>query len=98
MWTASVNLATTGHSSALIFGYVGQANITLSGGQVILADPGSSGELFNQSVIAGPIAQINLMVPNDPAICGATATAQAAHVGTVPVILFSNAIDMVAGL
>ncbi len=97
VWTARVDLTTTGHDLAVLFGFDGATDVTLGGGQHLLcSNQGGHGKLF-QLVRAGPIATFELAVPLDPALCGFAACTQAAHVGGLPEFALSNAEDVVLG-
>lgn len=97
-FTGTVNLATTGHSLALVLGYLSPLEFTLGGGQVILAnvaDP--AGEVLMQTLTPGPSAVFSIPVPNNLALCGITAFTQAIHIGGVTPFELSNAQDVTAG-
>lgn len=97
-WNASVDLGLTGHGFAGLVGFASPANIPLPGGQVLLTnalDPG--GELFGLPLAGGSPATFSLVVPNDPALCGTSLTAQAVHVTAVTPFALSNAVDLVVG-
>ncbi len=97
-WTASVNLATTGSNFALILARRSPFQFTLMTGQVLLVDLGSSGELLNLPVQAGPVASFNSTIPTDMAFCGFNASLQAVHIGGAATFFLSNAMDLTAGL
>ena len=95
-WNASVDLSTSGHGFAALFGYATPANLPLPGGQTLLvnaADPG--GELFGLGVAGGSTAAFVLTVPNEPRLCGISLSAQALHFGSVTPFALSNALDLV---
>lgn len=98
VFTASVDLTTSGHSLAGLIGYFSPASIPLPGGQVLLVnvfDPG--GEVFGLGLGGGNPATFSLSVPNDPSLCGASVSTQAIHVGGVTPFALSNAVDLVIG-
>jgi plastocyanin len=97
-FTATVNLNTTGHSLAVILGYLSPLELALGGGQVILANVADPvGEVLMQGVKPGPTAVFSIPVPNDPALCGITAFTQAVHIGAVSPFALSNAQDVTVG-
>ena len=95
-WTATVDLTTTGHASALLFAYDGQTSVTLGGGPVLLCASAGAGKLY-QAVQPGPLATFELAVPLDSALCGLGMSVQAAHLGGVMPFALSNALDLVLG-
>ena len=94
MWTASVDLTTTGHGSALVIGTVAPATLTLGGGQVLLI---GGPEVFELSLAPGPIATWTVMIPNDSALLGLVAYTQAGHFFGVSPFALSNAQDLCLG-
>ncbi len=97
-WTATVNLATTGHAFAQVLGYESGLDVPLSGGQTLLvnvADP--QGELLALPLLGGPLAQFQIPVPNDPALAGRCLSVQAIHALGVAPFALSNAVDLVIG-
>ena len=93
-----VDLTTTGHSSALLFGFDTPIAITLAGGQALLClDLGGNGELLGKSIQPGPTALYGLSIPNQPGLCGFTFSMQAIHLGGVVPFALSNAIDVTVG-
>lgn len=98
-FVGQVDLATTGHASALLFGFDTATEITLAGGQVLLAsDLGGAGELLRQGIQQGPLATFTIPVPNDAALCGLSVATQAAHLGGVQPLALSNAQDLTLGV
>jgi hypothetical protein len=95
-WTATVDLATTGHASALLFAFDGPTDVTLGGGQRLLCANAGAGKLY-QAVQPGPLATFELAVPMDVALCGVGLCVQAAHLGGVTPFALSNALDLVLG-
>ena len=94
----TVDLTTTGHSQAAVFGFDTSFNFTLSGGQTLLClDLGGSGELLFQAPQPGPVAAFSIPVPNNPAFCGFELCVQAIHFGGVVPFALSDAIDMTVG-
>ena len=97
-FTLTVDLTTTGHSTALLFGFDSPVSITLGGGQVLLCfDLGGNGELLGASPQPGPNALFLLPVPNDTSLCGLSLTTQAIHFGGVAPFALSSAVDVVVG-
>ena len=98
-WTTTVDLTTTGHGFALVFGFDTAVQFTLGGGQVLLAfDAFGAGELLGMSPAAGPMATVNVAVPLNPALCGKSIASQAIHYGGVFPYALSNAIDLNVGI
>jgi hypothetical protein len=98
MWTASVDLSTTGSNFALILARKDPFMFTLMTGQVLLVDLGSSNELLNLPARPGPLATFSAMIPGDMAFCGFEASLQAVHFGGAATFFLSNAVDLIAGL
>jgi len=94
----TIDLTTTGHDMALVIGFDSPFQLTLGGGQTLLClDLMGNGELINTGFFPGPIANISLPVPNDPALAGFFVSTQAIHAfGVVPFAL-SNAQDITIG-
>jgi hypothetical protein len=99
LWTASVDLTTSGHAFALVFGFDSPVSITLGGGQTLLClDLLGNGEILGQTLVAGPVANVSVLVPDDPSLCGLSVCTQAVHIGGVVPFRLSNAQDLVLGL
>ena len=97
-WTGTVDLSTTGHAFAAVFGFDTAFQFTLSGGQTLLVVDGfGSGELLGLPLQAGPTATFQVDVPLITTLCGMTVATQAAHVGGVTPFALSNAQDLVLG-
>ena len=94
---ATIDLSTTGHDQALLFGFDSPTTIGLGGGQTLLAIDGGSGEMLAQLPVAGPLAVYDIAVPNDAALCGMVVHTQAVHFGTVVPFALSNAQDLTIG-
>ena len=101
--TATVDLNTTGHTTAILIGFTDQFTFTLAGGQTLLClDLSGQGELLtgaglNPTGVAGGIASFSLAVPSSLTFNGLKICTQALHVfGVVPFDL-SNAQDWVLG-
>jgi plastocyanin len=93
-----VDLTTTGHTSALLFGFDTPIAVTLAGGQTLLClDLGGNGELLAQSIQPGPTALFGLSIPNQPSLCGFTFSMQSIHLGGVVPFALSNAVDVTVG-
>ena len=91
----TVDLSTTGHSSALVIGFDSPFWQTLGGGQTLLClDVAGGGELFNTGFHDGPLAGIDLVVPNDPALVGLRVCTQAVHAFGVTPFALTNAQDL----
>jgi hypothetical protein len=91
-----VDCGSTGHSLAILAGYVGSATIALPYGQTVLCDP-TSPEYLHFPVATGPIASFAIAVPGDVAYAGFPLVTQAAHAGTVFPFLLTNAQDLTLG-
>ena len=97
-WVATVDLATTGHTFALIFGFSNPFQFTLGGGQTLLAIDGTmSGEVLGFQPQAGPLATFMVDVPPHPIYCGTNLYTQAIHYGGVTPFALSNAVDIELG-
>ena len=95
-WTASVDLSTTGHSVAWVFGYAEPATIPLGGGQTVLVF--GTTEILGLLPSSGTVANFSAPVPADPSLCGFEIFTQAAHFGGVFPFALSNAQDLVVGI
>lgn len=94
-----VEPAESGHEMALVFGFDSPFELVLGGGQVLLCLDllGSGGELVNTGFHPGPLATIELPVPNEVALVGFAVSTQALLAfGAFPFAL-TNAIDLVIG-
>jgi len=99
LWTATVDLSTTGHSLAIIVGFDTPFQIMLGGGQTLLiVDAFNSGEFLGLPFQAGPTATFQLDIPLITAFCGFPLYTQAAHIGGVSPFALSNAMDLVVGI
>lgn len=98
-FTGVVDLSTTGHSLALLFGFSSPVNVVLGGGQTLLClDLIGAGEFLAQPFMAGPLAQFDIPVPTDLALCGFPVCTQALHFGAVSPFALSNAQDLIVGM
>lgn len=96
-WSATVDLSTTGHRTAVLFGFPNASDVTLPGGQHLLCgDPSGTGLLY-QAALPGPRATFTLPIPLDTALCGRTLSVQAAHIGGLRGFRLSNALDLTLG-
>jgi len=91
------NMAATGHTTSVVFGFGGTLDLTLGAGQRLLVDvTHPSGEMLGLSPSVTGIH--NLPIPSDLGLCGLFVSSQAIHFGgTVPFAL-SNAQDLTVGL
>lgn len=97
-FVSTVDLTTTGHSMALLFGFDSPVTVALGGGQVLLAfDLGGNGELLGAGAQPGPNALFVLPVPNNTALCNLSISTQAIHFGGVVPYALSSALDVVIG-
>ena len=93
-WTANVDLTTTGHTMAQIFGRVAPANIPLgNGAEVLIGGP----LVFKTPLLSGPLASATFPIPNDPCIVGLTVYTQAVHIFGVAPYRLTNSQDLTVG-
>ena len=95
-YTASVNVGTTGHTTAILAGYPAPLTFPLAGGQTGLVDV-TKGELLGFPVAPGPLAIIDVNIPSDVSLTGLKVYTQAAHFGVVYPFELSNAQDLTLG-
>ena len=96
-YEASIDLAgTTGHSLAVLAGYVAPMSFSLGAGQTALVDP-SGPELLGFPSAGGPVASFVVDIPSDISYLGFELFTQAAHVGGVQPFALSNAQDLFIG-
>ena len=99
--SATVDLTTTGHSFAVLFGFDTAVDVGLASGQRLLClDVGGSGEIFDGDglgPIAGPSAVFTAPVPFDLSLCNFSFCSQAIHLGGVMPFALSNAQDLTLG-
>src|SRR6185503_17750011 len=73
MLSATVDLSTTGHNFAVLFGFDTPVDVGLAAGQRLLClDLGGSGEIFDGDglgPIAGPTAVFSAPIPFDLSLC-----------------------------
>ena len=96
-WRSEVDLTTTGHTLAIVFGDVGPSTaITLGSGQILgVILVGDA--LVQLGAQPGPIARFCLPVPADPSLIGLPVTTQAIHLGGVVPFALSNAVEHIIG-
>lgn len=94
----TVDTSTTGHTHALVLGFDSPVELTLGAGQTLLGlSLLGSGEIFNTGFVEGPLATIDLAVPDAPQLVGLEVFTQAVHAfGATPFAL-SNAQDLKIG-
>ena len=92
-WTATVDLAQTGHATAILVARSLPATLPLGGGQTVLC----TGTKLDSASAPGPEAVFTNAIPNDLALCGFTLCVQAVHLGAVTPFALSNALDLVVG-
>lgn len=93
-WQGSVDLTTTGHDSAVLFGALAPALAPLPSGQtVLLAGP----LVVLSAVVTGPQAAFSLSLPLSGSLAGFVLPTQAIHFGTAPDFALSNANDLTLG-
>ena len=91
---ATVDLRTTGHASALLYGRQDQAQIAVGDGQYVLIQGGLVSELPMKS---GSVVTWRIPIPNDASILGFELSTQALHVDPVKPYALSNAVDLTLG-
>lgn len=100
-FSATVDLSTTGHAFALLFGFVTPVDLPLGGGQRLLClDLAGGGEVFTGTGLgprAGPLATFVLPTPSSLAFCNVTFSSQALHFAGVTPFALSNARDLSFG-
>ena len=96
-FVATADLSTTGHSTAVLFAFDGAVDITLGGGQHVLAADLFGHGAFYRSSQPGPLATFTFSIPVDANLCGFHISMQAIHVGGVVPFALSNAQDLVVG-
>ena len=96
---ASVNLAgTSGHTSAVVFGFDSPVQLGFAAGQILLcADLLGAGELLAAPVVGGPVANFSFPVPNDACLAGFSFCTQAIHFGGIVPFELSNSQDLTVG-
>lgn len=94
LWSASVDLTTTGHTTAQVLGTTAPTNLTLGGGQVLLV---SGPQIFLLPPQSGPLAIWLAPLPDDPSLAGFTVFTQAVHLFGVTPFALSNAQDLCLG-
>jgi hypothetical protein len=92
-WTATVDLAQTGHTNAILVARTTATTVPLGSGQAVLC---GGAKLYSASA-TGPEAVFTNAIPNDLALCGFTLCVQAAHLGGVAPFALSNALDLQVG-
>jgi hypothetical protein len=93
-WNASVDLSTTGHDFAVLFGSQFPAAFTIPGGPTLLL----GGALFQLSPpLPGPHATHALNLPLTVGFQGVVVPTQAVHFGGAPFFALSNAQDLTLG-
>lgn len=98
-WSATVDLTTTGHTLAIVFGFDGQASVALPAGQRLLCfDFSGNGEILGLAPQPGPLASFGGTVPDVLGAAGFAFSTQALHLGGTTPFALSNAQDLVLGL
>jgi len=94
----SVDLTTTGHDFALLFGFDAPFDFTLGGGQTLLClDLFGSGEILGQTTQPGPTALFSIPIPNNPSLCGFSFCMQSIQFGGAVPFALSDALDATIG-
>ena len=97
LWTATVDVSLTGDTSAIVFVSVTALELTLGGGQTLLADPSRSQVVMRLGPAAGPLASFSQLIPNDLSLEGVAVFTQALHLGGGSSFSLSNAQDLCVG-
>lgn len=97
VWTAAVDLTTTGHPFAWIAAFAAPTQLTLPGGQTLLVDTTSSVEFLRLAPQLGPLATFQLLMPSDLSLSGLPLFSQAVHLGGPQPIALGNALDLILG-
>jgi len=92
-WSGTVDLSTSGHSSAYLYAFSTQSSLVQPQGQVLLGN----GRIARVGPVAGPLALFSFAVPSSLSLCGFHLTTLALHVGAVSPFALSNAMDLVVG-
>jgi hypothetical protein len=95
--TASIDVASTGHTFGKLFGYSGPLTYTLGSRTILVDFTDVNGELLSLAPAVGPIATYDLLVPTDCAVAGFGLSTQAVHFGGGSPWVLSNAQDLVLG-
>jgi hypothetical protein len=90
---ASVDLAGSGNSAAVVFVSLSPVTVPLGSGQTLLASLDNATFLETRG---GPLATWDVRVPNDPRLAGARVTTQAVQIGGAG-LHYTNAMDLVLG-
>ncbi|MBL8748164.1 MAG: hypothetical protein JNK78_03325 [Planctomycetes bacterium] len=93
-WQGTVDLATTSHDSAALFGALAPASIPLPGGQTVLL---AGSLLVLGPVLTGTQVTFSLAIPPAPDLAGFLFFTQALHFGGAPDFALSNANDLTLG-
>ncbi len=93
--TATIDATGSGYSTVSLLGFLGEANVPLAGGQVLLLDLGTT--QFLSLSQPGPIANFNLSVPNNNVLCGLKLTSQGVLFGGASGFRLTNAQDWELG-
>ncbi len=98
LFSATVDVASTGHSYAALFGYTAPGSFPVGNGYTILMDLAAPyGNLLALPAAVGPSAQFVFVIPNLHDLCGLQLYTQAAHFGGASGFALSNAQDLVFG-
>lgn len=89
--------ASTGHTTAVVFGSTMAANVPMAGGYELLVDLSAAASPFNLPPIASSPAAFSFPIPNEPALSGVQIYMQAGYVGGAGPLGFSNAQDLTFG-
>ena len=93
-WNVTVDLTTTGHSTALIQIHAASTNLPLfQGDRLLVAGP----KLFKSPLLNGPVANLTIPLPYDTCLSGFEIYSQAVHLGGIVPFRVSNAQDLLVG-
>jgi hypothetical protein len=94
LWTATVDLTTTGHSMARIVMHRNPATFTFGTGQTVLV---SGNRVLKLPLMTGPITTWAATLPNDVSLASFTVYTQALQLLGVSPFALSNAQDLTFG-
>ena len=94
LWTGSVDLTITGHSTALFLLGLAPGQTAFPNGQLLLVD---NPQILPLPSIPGPMPSWSVAVPSDTSLLGVTLYSQALLVNGVTPFALSNAIDLHLG-
>lgn len=94
-WHGTVDVQSTGHTMAGLFGFAASATVPL-GSQMLLVDT-SLPPIIALPAAAGPNASFQLTIPSNYSMCGAVIYTQAVHYGGAAGFVLTDAQDLTLG-